>query len=68
MDTETKEENCRLDYPALSCNDVSVWTSTVVARERRLGPRRAQQRRCQRWIVGLCNAVLLYLCTIVVCE
>ena len=40
---ETKEENCRLDYPALSCNDVSAWTSTVVARERRLGPRRAQQ-------------------------
>ena len=34
--TETKEENCRLDYPALSCNDVSAWTSTVVVRERRL--------------------------------
>ena len=46
LHSETKEENCRLDYPALSCNDVSAWTSTVVARERRLGPRRAQQRRC----------------------
>ena len=41
--TETKEENCRLDYPALSCNDVSAWTSTVVARERHLGPRRGNR-------------------------
>ena len=30
-------------HPALSCNNVSVWTSIVVARERRLGPQRAQQ-------------------------
>ena len=26
--TETKEENCRLDYPALSCNDVSAQFSS----------------------------------------
>ena len=42
--TETKVENYLLDYPALSCSDVSAWTSSVVARERHLGPRRVQQR------------------------
>ena len=39
-----KVEKHWLDYLALSCNDVSAWwTSTVVARECCLGPRRAQQ-------------------------
>ena len=38
----TKVENHLLDYPALSCNDVSAWTSTVVARECHLGPQRVQ--------------------------
>ena len=39
-----KSRNHLLDYPALSCHDVSSWTSTVVARECLLGPRRVQQK------------------------
>ena len=45
LHNETKVEIiCVLDYPALSCNDVSAWASTVVARECCLGLRRAQQK------------------------
>ena len=54
--TETKEENCRLDYPALSCNDVSAWTSTVVARERRQGPRNT---------IVFCNLHCIHLCIVI---
>ena len=41
--TEKKCKNHLIDYLVMSCNEVSAWTSTVVARERRLSPQRAQQ-------------------------
>ena len=42
--TWDKSRNHLLDYPALSCNEVSAWASTVVARECCLGPRNVQQK------------------------
>ena len=37
-----KQRNCLLDHPTFSCNDASAWTSTVVAKECRMVPRRVK--------------------------